>query len=71
MPSALRNGGQLYAARKGRAQEEWLHLHPPWKRRPRIWHSPLNNRRFMIDSFIKSRHWANYTLNQAGLPKTF
>jgi hypothetical protein len=26
---------------------------------------------FMVDSFIKSRHWANYTLKQAGLPKTF
>jgi hypothetical protein len=36
-----------------------------------IWHSPINNRRFMVDSFIKSRHWANYTLKQAGLPKTF
>jgi hypothetical protein len=36
-----------------------------------IWHNPINNRRFMVDSFIKSRHWANYTLKQAGLPKTF
>jgi hypothetical protein len=22
-------------------------------------------------SFIKSRHWANHTLKQAGLPKSF
>ncbi len=36
-----------------------------------IWHSPINNRRFMIDNNIKSRHWANYTLKQAGLPKAF
>ena len=32
-----------------------------------IWHSPINNRRFMVDNNIKSRHWANYTLKQAGL----
>ena len=36
-----------------------------------IWHSPVNNRRFMVDNNIKSRHWANYTLKQAGLPKEF
>jgi len=34
-----------------------------------IWESPITTRRFMVDSFIKSRHWANYTLKQAGLPK--
>jgi len=36
-----------------------------------IWQSPISNRRFMVDNFIKSRHWANYTLKQAGLPKAF
>ncbi|MGH6827050.1 type II toxin-antitoxin system HicA family toxin [Methyloceanibacter sp.] len=36
-----------------------------------IWQSPINGRRFMVDSHIKSRHWANYTLKQAGLPKAF
>jgi hypothetical protein len=36
-----------------------------------IWHSPSSGRRFMVDSHIKSRHWANYTLKQAGLPKAF
>ena len=36
-----------------------------------IWHSPITNRRFMVDNNIKSRHWANYTLKQAGLPKAF
>ena len=36
-----------------------------------IWYSPVNNRRFMIDNYIKSRHWANYTPKQAGLPKAF
>jgi hypothetical protein len=32
--------------------------------------SPITKRRFMVDNFIKSRHWAN-TLKQAGLPKAF
>jgi hypothetical protein len=36
-----------------------------------IWYSPLTNRRFMVDTKIKSRHWANHTLKQAGLPKAF
>ncbi len=36
-----------------------------------IWESSISNRRFMVDHFIKSRHWANYTLKQAGLPKAF
>jgi len=36
-----------------------------------IWYSPINNRRFMVDNNIKSRHWANYTLKQAGLTKAF
>jgi hypothetical protein len=31
----------------------------------------INDRRFMIDNHIKSRHWANYTLKQAGLAKGF
>lgn len=36
-----------------------------------IWESPINGRRFMVDNRIKSRHWANHTLKQAGLPKAF
>jgi HicA toxin of bacterial toxin-antitoxin, len=36
-----------------------------------IWYSPINNHRFMVDNHIKSRHWANYTLKQAGLEKAF
>jgi hypothetical protein len=36
-----------------------------------IWTSPINDRRFMVDGNIKSRHWANETLKQAGLPKRF
>lgn len=36
-----------------------------------IWYSPITHRRFMVDSKIKSRHWANHTLKQAGLPRAF
>ena len=36
-----------------------------------IWQSPINGRRFTVDSKIKSRHTANGVLKQAGLPKHF
>ncbi|MCK5772054.1 type II toxin-antitoxin system HicA family toxin [Algiphilus sp.] len=36
-----------------------------------IWHSPINGRRFVVDSRIKSRHTANAVLEQAGLLKAF
>jgi hypothetical protein len=36
-----------------------------------IWYSPITNRRFPVDGKIKSRHWANIVLKQAGLPKQF
>jgi HicA toxin of bacterial toxin-antitoxin, len=36
-----------------------------------IWYSPITDRRFVIDSSIKSRHTANAVLKQAGLPKAF
>lgn len=36
-----------------------------------IWYSPLSNKNFMVDHHIKSRHWANHTLKQAGLRKAF
>lgn len=35
-----------------------------------IWERP-DGRRFMIDTHIKSRHWANHTLKQGGLNKAF
>ncbi|MEM6837309.1 MAG: type II toxin-antitoxin system HicA family toxin [Cyanobacteria bacterium P01_C01_bin.120] len=34
-----------------------------------IWYSPITQRRFVVDSAIKSRHTANAVLKQAGLPK--
>jgi hypothetical protein len=35
------------------------------------WYSPISNIRFTVDHCIKSRHTANETLKQAGLPKQF
>ena len=36
-----------------------------------IWYSPISDRHFMVDNNIKSRHWANHTLKNAGLAKAF
>lgn len=36
-----------------------------------IWYSPITERRFVVDSSIKSRHTANAVLKQAGLAKYF
>ena len=36
-----------------------------------VWESPLNGERFTVDGDIRSRHTANGTLKDAGLPKAF
>ena len=36
-----------------------------------IWHSPITNRNFPVDGNIKSGHWANIVLKQAGIEKKF
>jgi hypothetical protein len=36
-----------------------------------IWHSPISGVYFTVDGKIKSRHTANGTLKDAGLPKAF
>lgn len=36
-----------------------------------VWWSPITNRAFTVDGAIKSRHTANKTLKDAGLPKAF
>ncbi|MEN0040328.1 MAG: type II toxin-antitoxin system HicA family toxin [Pseudomonadota bacterium] len=36
-----------------------------------IWYSPISERYFTVDHGTKSRHTANETLKQAGLPKQF
>ena len=53
----LRDAG-CYFVRQGRGDHE-------------IWHSPISGINFTVDNNIKSRHTANVTLKQAGLPKHF
>jgi hypothetical protein len=36
-----------------------------------VWYSPISRRHFTVDRQSKSRHTANGTLKQAGLPKAF
>ena len=36
-----------------------------------IWYSPITNKRFPVDSQIKSCHTANGILKQAGISKQF
>jgi hypothetical protein len=36
-----------------------------------IWYSPVTNRRFVVDSAIRSRHTANGVLKQAGVSERF
>lgn len=36
-----------------------------------IWYSSITNKRFVVDSKIKSRHTANGVLKQAGMLKSF
>ena len=36
-----------------------------------IWYSPITQRHFTVDGNLKSKHTANGSLIQAGLPKAF
>jgi len=47
------------------------HLERQGKGDHEIWHSPITNRRFVVDQQIKSRHTANAVLKQAGIAKRF
>lgn len=55
--AALRKAG-CYFMRQGKGDHE-------------IWFSPITNRPFTVDGKILSRHSANGTLKDAGLPKKF
>ena len=44
-------------------------FHREGKGNHEIWYSPVSGRYFTVDKGTKSRHTANETLNQAGLPK--
>ena len=57
LKAALREAGCEFV-RQGRGDHE-------------VWFSPLTQRHFVIDAGTKSRHTANETLKQAGLPKKF
>ncbi|TAN54585.1 MAG: type II toxin-antitoxin system HicA family toxin [Betaproteobacteria bacterium] len=52
-------------------REHGCRFERPGKGDHEIWFSPINGRRFPVDSRIKSRHTANAVLKQAGLPKQF
>jgi hypothetical protein len=43
----------------------------PGKGDHEIWFSPITQRRFTVDSPIKSRHTANAILKQAGIERRF
>ncbi len=43
----------------------------PGKGDHEIWYSPISDRNFTVDHHTKSRHTANNSLKQAGLPKAF
>lgn len=47
------------------------HFHRNGKGDHEIWYSPVSQRYFTVDRGTKSRHTANETLKQAGLPKQF
>lgn len=53
----LKDAG-CYLHRQGRGDHE-------------IWFSPISGKPFTVDGDIKSRHTANGTLQDAGLPKAF
>jgi predicted RNA binding protein YcfA (HicA-like mRNA interferase family) len=36
-----------------------------------VWHSPINNKPFVVPRSTKSRHTANEMLKQAGISKSF
>ena len=52
-------------------RESGCYYERPGKGDHEIWYSPITQRRFPVDSKIKSRHTANGVLKQAGVPKKF
>lgn len=55
---ALLNNAGCYFVRQGKGDHE-------------IWYSPITKINFTVDNGTKSRHTANQSLKQAGLPKAF
>ena len=52
-------------------KEAGCRFHRQGKGDHEIWYSPITDGCFTVDSNIKSRHTANGTLTDAGLPKAF
>lgn len=52
-------------------EDSGCHFHRSGKGDHEIWFSPIAKRYFTVDRGTKSRHTANETLKQAGLPKAF
>ena len=52
-------------------KDNGCYLHRQGRGDHEIWFNPINGKRFTIDGDIKSRHTANGTLQDAGLPKAF
>jgi hypothetical protein len=52
-------------------QAAGCHFHRNGKGDHEIWFSPVNGAYFTVDRGTKSRHTANESLKQAGLPKHF
>jgi hypothetical protein len=48
-----------------------MQLGPPRQGDHEIWQSPINNRRFVVDGKIRSRHSANGIMKQAGINHRF
>ena len=51
--------------------ENGCYLHRQGRGDHETWYSPISEIYFTVDGNIKSRHTANETLKQAGLPKQF
>jgi len=73
IPCSARCGltGGLRAEAQEATQEGRLLGRPSRQGRSEIWYIPSADRRFPVDSKIKSRHTANGVLKQAGLKKAF
>jgi hypothetical protein len=56
---------------KARLREAGCYFVRPGKGDHEIWYSPISKINFAVDNGTKSRHTANQSLKQAGLPKAF
>jgi hypothetical protein len=67
----MRRDGRLRASRQKLLKEDDCRHDWQGKGEDEIWYSPRTDRKFPVDSKIKSRHTATGILKQAGLPMPF